>query len=275
MIKINEWILMIANYFYSQNAWVMFFSVLMAFVAFSMLGLFVSIKLIPKIVREKHTELVSYGLATISIFSAVLLAFIAITAWESYGKAESATSQEAQLVADVLRSSFAMPEPLRSQMIDGGTQYLDIVIKEEWPSMADQTMNFKRGRDELVMLYINVSKFRTSDAILQIQYANLYEKINNLIDARRSRILLAHQHFQPIVWGVVLIGALMNIVFLFLLSMESVKLHIAITSLIAIVIGCIFALIICFDRPFQGGLAISPDAFNNVKNSFLEYQNKY
>ena len=237
--------------------------------------MFSSVKLIPTVVREKHTELVSYGLATISIFSAVLLAFIAITAWESYGKAEVATSQEAQLVADVLRSSFAMPEPLRSKIMDGGTRYLDILIDEEWPSMAAQNMNFVRGRDELVELYIQVAKFRTGDSILQIQYANLYEKINNLIDARRSRILLAHQHFQPIVWGVVLIAALMNIVFLFLLSMESAKLHAAITSLISIVIGCIFALIICFDRPFQGGLAISSDAFGNVKSSFLVYRGKY
>lgn len=266
---------MIVSYFYSQNAWVMFFSVLIGFVIFSILGLFASIKLIPKAVREKHTEQVSYGLATISIFSAVLLAFIAITAWESYGKAEAATSLEAQLVGDVLRSSLAMPEPLRSQIIDGSTQYLDILIKEEWPSMAGQDMKFKRGRDGLVKLYMDISKFRASDPILQIQYGNLYEKINNLIDARRSRILLAHQHFQPIIWGVILISALINIVFLFLLSMESVKIHIAITSLIAIAIGCIFALIICFDRPFQGGLAISPEAFSSVKNNFLEYRDKY
>lgn len=266
---------MITNYLYSQNAWVMFLLVVLCFVVFSLLGLWVSLKWIPKPVRQKHTELVSYGLATISIFSAVLLAFIAVTSWEDYGKAESIASQEAQLVADVLRSSFAMPDPLRSVISDRGQSYLDIVINEEWPSMAGHDMRFRRGWDELVGLYVEVSRFRTSDAILQIQYANLYEKINNLIDARRSRILIAHQHFQPIVWGVVLIGALINIFFLFLFNMESVGLHICMTVLIASAIGCIFALIICFDRPFQGGLAIKSHAFSNVKESYLFYRNKY
>ena len=266
---------MMINYFYSLNAWVMFSLIVMAFIVFSIVGFFLSIKLIPKTVREKHTELVSYGLATISIFTAVLLTFIAIAAWESYCKAETAVGKEAQLVADVLRSSLVMPEPLRSKIMEGGTQYLDIVIQEEWPTMASSIMNFKRGRDELVSLYINVSKFRTNDSILQIQYANLYEKVNDLLDARRSRIMLAYQHFQPILWGVILISALCNITFLFLLNMESMRLHIAINSLITIVIGCIFALIICLERPFQGGLAISSDDFSNVKINIIEYQNKY
>jgi len=266
---------MIANYLYSHNVWTMFFFVVFCFIAFSLLGLWIALKLIPKSVRQKHTELVSYGLATVSVFSAVLLAFIAVNSWEDYGKAETATSQEAQLVADVLRSSFAMPEPLRSTIRNRSQSYLDVVINEEWPSMANQDMNFRHGWNELIGLYIEVSKFRTGDAILQIQYANLYEKINNLIDARRNRILIAHQHFEPIVWAVVLIGASINIIFLFLFNMESIRLHACMTLLIAIAIGCIFALIICFDRPFQGGLAIKSDAFSNVKENYLFYLNKH
>lgn len=262
------------DFLYEQNVWVMFLSVVSFFVTFSIIGLFLSIKLIPKSLRHSHAEYVSYGLATISIFSAVLLAFIAVTAWENYGKAEAVTSQEAQLTADVLRSSFVMPEPLRSAIGKSGNQYLDIVINEEWPSMANEQMEFRRGWDTLVDLYMEVSRFRTNDSILQIHYANLYEKINSLIDARRARILLAHQYFQPIVWSVVLITSIINIFYLFLFHMDSTKMHVVITLLISIAIGCIFSLIICFDRPFQGGLSIHSDAFKNVQKNYMTYKDK-
>jgi len=266
---------MIFNFLYSQNIWVMACLVVLFFLVFAMIGLALSIKIIPNGLREKHTELVSYGLATSSIFSAVLLAFIAVSAWESHGKAEAATSQESLLVADVLRSSFAMPEPLRSQIRKGAVNYLDIVIDEEWPAMANQKLNPKRGWDELVDLYMNISKFRSADPIVQIQYASLYEKMNNLIDARRSRILSEKQNFQPIVWGVVLVGAFLNIAFFFFFSMQSTKMHIVMTAMIAIGIGVIFVLIISFDRPFQGAMAISPEAFSNLKYNYVQYNQRY
>ena len=249
--------------------------VILLFVAFALLGLALSSKLIPKDVREKHMELVSYGLATISFFSAVLLSFIAVSAWESHGKAETATSQESLLIADVLRSSFAMPEPLRSQIREGAVAYLDIVINEEWPAMANEKLNPKKGWDELVDLYMNISKFRSADPIVQLQYASLYEKINSLIDARRSRILAEKQRFQPIVWAVVLTGAFLNIAFLFLFSMESIKMHIAMTSMVAIGIGVIFVLIIAFDRPFRGAMAVSSEAFSNLKYNYTQYKQRY
>ena len=266
---------MLFDFLYTQNIWVMACFVVLFFLAFALLGLALSIKLIPKGVKEKHMELVSYGLATISIFSAVLLAFIAVSAWESHGKAETATSQESLLIADVLRSSFAMPEPFKSQIRQGAVAYLDIVINEEWPAMANEKLNPKRGWDELVDLYMNISKFRSTDPIVQIQYASLYEKINDLIDARRSRILAEKQSFQPIVWGVVLVGAFLNIAFFFLFNMESAKMHVAMTSMIAIGIGVIFVLIISFDRPFQGAMAVSSEAFSNLKHNYVQYKQKY
>ena len=266
---------MLLDFLYTQDIWAMACLVVFLFIVVALLGLALSSKLIPKDVRKKHMELVSYGLATISIFSAVLLAFIAVSAWESHGKAETATSQESLLIADVLRSSFAMPEPLRSQIREGAVAYLDTVINEEWPAMANKNLNPRKGWDQLVDLYMNISKFKTTDPTVQIQYASLYDKINSLIDARRIRILAEKQSFQPIVWGVVLVGAFLNIAFLFLFSMESFRMHVAMTSMVAAGIGAIFVLIIAFDRPFQGSMAVSSEAFSNLKYNYTQYKQKY
>jgi len=51
--------------------------------------------------------------------------------------------------------------------------------------------------------------------------------------------------------------------------------HVAMTSMIAIGIGVIFVLIISFDRPFQGAMAISSEAFSNLKHNYGQYKQKY
>jgi len=59
---------MLLDFLYTQDIWAMACLVILLFIAFALLGLALSSKLIPKDVREKHMELVSYGLATISFF---------------------------------------------------------------------------------------------------------------------------------------------------------------------------------------------------------------
>lgn len=232
-------------------------------------------KLIPAHIRDAHKDTVSYGLATISIFTAVLLASIAVTAWELHDKAETSVSQEAQLTADVLRSSFAMPEPLRSEIWKNGVAYLDIVIKEEWPQMGNANHDFQKGWDALVHLYMNTIAFRTSDSVLQIQYSDLYQKVNSLIDARRSRILSSKNHLPPIVWATLIAAAIINIVFLFLFSMESQAMHDLIAILISVVIGFVIAFILAFDSPYEGAMAIPSDAYESIRINFIKYRALY
>lgn len=265
---------MIDDILFGHGIWFSIILIPSCFALFAFLGIR-AFRLIPKHVRSAHTDVISYGLATISIFTAVLLGSIAVTAWELHDKAESSVSQEAQLTADVLRSSFAMPEPLRSELMDDGLKYLDIVINEEWPQMGHSQHNFQKGWDALVQLYMTTVKFRTNDSIVQIQYANLYEKVNTLIDARRNRILSSKNHLPPIVWATLIAAAVINIIFLFLFSMESQALHDLITILISVVIGFVIAFILSFDSPFEGAMAIPSDAYESIKVNFIKYKAIY
>jgi hypothetical protein len=259
---------------FGHGVWVGILSIPACFALFSYMGIRV-FKLIPVHIRQSHRDTVSYGLATISIFTAVLLASIAVTAWELHAKAEASVSQEAQLAADVLRGSFAMPEPLKSELMKGGQNYLDIVINEEWPQMGNSNHNFQKGWDALVDLYMTTTKFRTNDSVVQIQYADLYQKVSTLIDARRNRVLSSKDHLPPIVWATLIAAAIINIIFLFLFSMENQAMHDFIAILISIVIGFVIAFILAFDSSYEGPMAIPADAYESVRINFIKYKAMY
>lgn len=261
--------------FFMHADWIIFFLLALGFAVFGIVGLYLTLKYVSQDFREQHNELNSYALATISVFSAVLLAFVAVVAWEKYEKAQEAASLEAQYLSDLLRGSIVIPEPLRSVIQKRGATYLDLVVQKELPAMGEEKIDLTPGWDELVGIYFEMSKFKTDDQTAQVIFSDLFQRLNNLSDARRSRILLSHKHFPSILWSAICLSALFNIIFLFFFGMRSKKIHYALTILISIVIGCIFALIVSFDRPFQRSMPISIDPFTGITENFENYQERY
>ena len=54
---------------------------------------------------------------------AVLLAFVAMLAWEGFNKAKAASYREAAQVMDVFQAANSLSEPARTNLIDGLNRY--------------------------------------------------------------------------------------------------------------------------------------------------------
>src|SRR3954454_14841380 len=57
---------------------------------------------------EEHHEVAGFILAVVGVVYAVLLAFVAVSTWEQFESARSATDREAALVEGVYRTSGAL-----------------------------------------------------------------------------------------------------------------------------------------------------------------------
>lgn len=265
---------MIYALLHNDSIWLSALVVLSFFAAAALISVRIC-RAVPADIRQCHNEIISYGLATISIFTAILLASIAVSTWETYNKATDYANKESQLISDVMRSTLIMPEPLRSKVLNSASDYLDTVIQDEWPLMANGKPDFKKGWDDLARMASTIGKFRSTDGIVQINYANLSGKLSDLIDTRRDRIQGFKSHLQPLVWATLITASLINIIFFCLFSMESKIFQDVISIMISIVIGFVFVLIISFDRPFEGGMAIKSDHFESVKTNFHRYKDMY
>jgi hypothetical protein len=257
---------MLVNLIYGVPTWVMGLAVIAIIVGLSLIGLVISSRVLPLAMRRKHNEFVGFNSALVGVFFAVLLAFIAVAAWESFGKADDTAQREASLAGDLWRDAFAMPDPIKTQLLGDMRDYVAIVLDKEWPAMAQGAPLGAEGGVPLFRFHQVLSGIRTGDAMQVAMVTETLRRLNTLYDARSQRILAAQEHLEPTVWAVVLLGAFLTITFTYFFGMESFTMHALMTTAVAVTLALIIVLILAFDYPFRGEVQVTPDGFRNVQH---------
>src|SRR6266849_4692052 len=87
--------------------------------------------------RRRHNDVAAAIFSVIGVTFAVLLAFVAMLAWEHFNKAKAASYAEAASVLDVYNASVGFADPEASLMRDNIVGYLETVVRVEWPAQAE------------------------------------------------------------------------------------------------------------------------------------------
>jgi hypothetical protein len=87
--------------------------------------------------RRMHNDVAAAIFSVIGVTFAVLLAFVAMLAWEGFNKAKAAAHAEAALVLDVYNVSVGFAGPVMVSMRDDIIGYLETVVRVEWPAQAE------------------------------------------------------------------------------------------------------------------------------------------
>jgi hypothetical protein len=84
--------------------------------------------------RRGHNDVAAAIFSVIGVTFAVLLAFVAMLAWDGFNKAKAASYAEASGVLDVYNASVGFADPDMSAMRDDIIGYLETVVRVEWPA---------------------------------------------------------------------------------------------------------------------------------------------
>jgi Protein of unknown function (DUF4239) len=264
---------MLANWIYSQPNWLVGGVTVGLFVLVSWLGLALVHRFVPVKFRRQHNEIVGFTIAVVGVVYAVLLAFIAVTTWESFRKGDNIVVGEANYVGDVFRNTVGLPDDLARGLRQKLDRYIDIVITQEWPDQQAGRLEdgtWQKGWDILAEVHADVARFRPANAGEAVLQAQLLRSLNNLYDARRGRLLAAADHVTPVVWWIVVIGALLTVSFSFLFGPSDIRMHAVVTGLLAGSLAVVVVLIVVLDYPFRGTLSVSDEAFRAVQRNMEE-----
>ena len=77
---------------------------------------------------------------------------------------------------------------------------------------------------------------------------------------RWERISDIRTRIPPVLWWVVCIGALLNIVLIWMLYME-IHLHLILGGILSLFLGLMIFLVAALDNPFRGAVSVGPDDF--------------
>jgi Protein of unknown function (DUF4239) len=248
---------------YQYPIWAVGVSLAIIVVIATILLEFVVRRFVSPAVRLQHNEIAAAIFSIIGVTYAVLLAFVAMLAWEGFNKAKAATYMEAVQVMDVFQAANSLSEPARTNLIGSLKGYMVSVIATEWPAQAEGHVvragdKYVAELDHLVADLRPVSQTDTSNYMLLVQ------SLTRLRDARQERLLAAETTIPGIVWFVLIVGGAITIAFGSFLGSPSLRMHLSMCSLLAVSGVLVLVLIIALSNPFRGDFRVSAAPFDYV-----------
>lgn len=171
---------MLVNWIYSVPTWEMALMVVAVIVGLSLLGLAITTRLLHVELRRRHNEFTGFNSALVGVVFAVLLAFIAVEAWESFGKAANTAQIEASLTGDLFRDAATMPQPVRTELVGDLRDYVEIVLTQEWPAMAAGALIGDAGWVPLSKFHQALHNVDTANPVHVVMVAEALRRLNAL-----------------------------------------------------------------------------------------------
>ena len=220
-------------------------------------------QLLPIELRRRHNDVAAAIFSIIGVTYAVLLAFVAMLAWEGFNHAKAASYAEAAALGDVYNISTGFADPERSSLRDAILGYVRRVATVEWPEQAE-------GRnvdadsvylDRLNKMALGLHPSGVADGDL---HAQLLQLLTRLWDARQERLLAAQTTIPGIVWFVMVVGGGLTIAFGSFLGAPSARMQLAMSAALAVSGALVLILIIALSNPFRGDFRVSAEPFERM-----------
>jgi hypothetical protein len=218
--------------------------------------------------RHRLNEVAGFLIAVVGVVYAVLLASIAVLALERHQRADLAVDTEAGQLSDMFDTADGLETATTERLHALLSDYGDTVVSVEWPNMTkglppesgwqDQGWTQTDALNDLLTRYQPTTE--TQKIVLQLALRQLDE----LSDARRTRIFTTGSGIAPLVWWVLIAGATITVGLALVFGLPSWRGHLLLANMLALSIALVFVLIIAMDRPFVGGSGVSPESFQRV-----------
>lgn len=234
------------------------------FVSVSIIGIILVKRYIPKDLRTADSAAIGYVSQLISMIFSVLIGLTALYLFNNNSYTANAVQQEANAVADVFRDSRWMKEPARSNIQQQVKEYVNNVIRVEWPLMRAGDMIDAAGDIYIDHMTNYLETYKADSQAELLVLREMLTALRNLYDARQQRIQMSHSELSPELWVVVILGTILTIMINYLYAMNF-YLHLVTVGAAALMTSSMLFLVITLDRPYQGEFGIGPEPMEAVK----------
>jgi Protein of unknown function (DUF4239) len=230
-------------------------------------GLILVQRLVPASVRGQHNDVTGFIYAVLGVVYAVLLGLMVVAVWEEWNSAAETADEEASSLAEIFWLADRMPDSEGRHIQELARSYARVVVNEEWPLM-EQEKSSPEAWDLLDEIRGRLQNFDPSTPAQRVLYEQGFERMNDLADARRDRLLEAEQGLPAILWVVLIAGGIIVVGFTYLFGLDSTVIHLLMVASLALIIALVLFTVAALDFPFKGDITVGPDAMEQILGRF-------
>jgi hypothetical protein len=246
--------------------WELFALILVTWTSMGVVGVVIAHRWLTGRVQEDHNEVVVPLYATASVIYAVLLAFSVIAVWQQYVAAKDNVASEASSLTTMYRETVALPRSEGDDLRTFIRAYADAVIGPEW-KVQHTGGTSPVARQAVSDMYLTLAKHQATAATSPIN-ASFVANLADLTTERNKRTLSSQDKLPWILWVALIAGGVAVVAMSWFLYMPNTVLHAAMSGIVAAVIGLLVFSTFVLDRPFQGKLGLTPQAFEHAVATF-------
>jgi hypothetical protein len=230
-------------------------------------GLILVQRLVPIALRREHNDVAGFIYAVLGVTYAVLLALMVVAVWEEWERAGDTADEEASALAEIFWIADRLPESDGRQIQEVARSYGRVVVDEEWALMEHEKSS-PRAWDLLDELRASLQDFDPSTSGQQVLYEQSLDRMHDLANARRDRLLEAENGLPAILWVVLIIGGVIVVGFTYLFGLQSTAIHLLMVGALALIIALVLFTVAALNFPFKGDITVDPDAMEHVLGRF-------
>ena len=252
------------------DAWIFGITVVGGSVLFATLGVLLVRKRVSGSWLKRHHEVAGYMLSIVGTLYSVLLGLIVVDTQTKYQIAKQMTQQEADSSLDLYHMSYTMPLETRKAMHKNLAEYLRIVDEVEWNSINAKGFSDESAKVPFRELWWIMTEYEPSTVRGTEAYSEMMQVLQDMTDGRRYRLQIAKTGMHEVMWGVVIGGGLLTVLFTFLFEVENISAQLLMTGLVSLSLSLNVLLIALFSNPYTGYMRISSYPFEYDRKAIME-----
>jgi hypothetical protein len=219
-----------------------------------------------------HHEVANPMMSVVGTLYSVLLGFLVVCAFNRYDGCRVGLQAEANAVSNLFHLAMGLPAETRSKIQDDCVKYLDSVINDEFPAMAEGKSS-SLTRKAIDALWVDLLTFSPKNNLQGNVHGALLTCLMATSEHRRDRIFILNPGMWPVLWGMLILGNFTIIIFTYFFGMKNVRTQMIMICLVSLMLSVNVYLVVDFSTPFSGLIEITPDVMIKQRANLVQHLN--
>jgi uncharacterized protein DUF4239 len=216
-------------------------------------------RFVPSLSEHADSRSLSSAFSISSGLFSFVLAFTIGQLYTNFTRANADAKQEASALAQVLRSSAGLPQPLAHTVRLESLAYAREVREHEWHLMRTGKASTQAWQD-VNRIYATLESAR-STASSDPFFSQTLSRLNDLVSARRVRLDDSNLSLPVVFQILLLLGAVLAISTTFYFKPFGERIQVAMIGAASALIGTAMLVALVLDYPYSGDIAVSSAPF--------------